>query len=74
MKGYLERFNSVYSFNKVIKMADKEFTGRILINDGDKTVTVNITGKSEDELYDIFSFMRKMKKQPGKYSINLEID
>ncbi|UCE73566.1 MAG: hypothetical protein JSV56_11140 [Methanomassiliicoccales archaeon] len=74
MEGYLERFNSVYGFNKVINMADKEYTGRILINDGDQTVTVNIAGKSEDELYDIFSFMRKMKKQPGKYSINLEID
>jgi hypothetical protein len=53
---------------------DKEFTGKIIINDGDKTVSVDISGKSEDELYDIFSFMRKMKKEPGKYSINLEID
>ena len=53
---------------------EDEFTGKIIINDGDKTVSVDISGKSEDELYDIFSFMRKMKKEPGKYSINLEID
>ncbi|UCE37776.1 MAG: hypothetical protein JSW00_00580 [Thermoplasmata archaeon] len=55
-------------------MADSEFTGKILINDGKKTVTVNITGKSEEELYEIFTFMRKMKKDPGNYSINLKID
>jgi hypothetical protein len=53
---------------------DNEFTGKIIIDDGDKTVSVDISGKSQDELYEIFSFMRKMKKEPGKYSINLEID
>jgi hypothetical protein len=53
---------------------DNEFTGKIIIEDGEKTVSVNITGKSENELYEIFSFMRKMKKEPGKYTINLEID
>jgi hypothetical protein len=53
---------------------DNEFTGKILIDDGDKTVSVDISGKSKDELYEIFSFMRKMKKEPGKYTINLEID
>lgn len=53
---------------------DNEFTGKIIIDDGEKTVSVDISGKSQDELYEIFSFMRKMKKEPGKYSINLEID
>jgi hypothetical protein len=53
---------------------DKEFTGKIIIDDGDKTISVNISGKSEDELYEIFTFMRKMKKDPGKYSIDLQID
>lgn len=53
---------------------DTEFTGRIIIDDGDKTVSVDISGKSQDELYEIFTFMRKMKKEPGKYSLNLEID
>lgn len=55
-------------------MVDEDFTGKIIINDGEKTVSVNITGNSEKELYEIFTFMRKMKKEPGKYSINLEID
>ena len=55
-------------------MDDKEFTGIIHINDGDKTIPVRITGKSEKELYDIYLFMRKMKKEPGKYSLELEID
>ncbi len=58
----------------VIIMDDKEFTGKIIINDGEKTVFVNISGKSKNELYEIFTFMRKMKKDPGKYAINLEID
>ena len=53
---------------------DNEFTGKIIIDDGEKTVSVDISGKSQDELYEIFSFMRKMKKEPGKYTINLEID
>jgi hypothetical protein len=69
-----ERFKSVYILNMVMIMTDKELTGKILINDGEKTISVNITGKSENELYEIFTFMRKMKKDPGKYSINLEID
>ena len=55
-------------------MADKEFTGKIMINDGEKTVYVRVMGKSKAELYDIFSFMRKMKKEPGKYTLELEID
>ena len=55
-------------------MGDKEYKGKILINDGDKTISVTITGKSEKELYDIFMFMRKMKKDPGKYTIELEVD
>ncbi|UCG68780.1 MAG: hypothetical protein JSV09_13410 [Thermoplasmata archaeon] len=55
-------------------MAEKDCTGKILINDGEKTVSVNITGSSEKELYEIFTFMRKMKKDPGKYTIDLEID
>ncbi len=58
----------------VIDMADNEFSGKILINDGNKTVSVNISGKSEKELYEIFTFMRKMKKEPGKYTIELEIE
>jgi hypothetical protein len=58
----------------MIIMADKELTGKILINDGEKTVSVRIMGKSESELYDIFTFMRKMKKEPGKYTLELEID
>lgn len=58
----------------VIIMANNELTGKILINDGAKTITVRITGKSESELYDIFTFMRKMKKEPGKYTLELEID
>ena len=57
-----------------MKMVDDDCTGKIIINDGDKTVSVNITGSSEKELYEIFTFMRKMKKDPGKYSIDLEID
>lgn len=69
-----ERFNTVYGFVRVMKMADEDFKGKIIINDGEKTVSVNITGSSEKELYEIFTFMRKMKKDPGKYSINLEID
>ena len=52
----------------------EEFTGKIIIDDGSKTVSVNISGKSEKELYEIFTFMRKMKKDPGKYSIDLQID
>jgi hypothetical protein len=55
-------------------MAGEERTGKILINDGDKTITVKITGKSEKELFDIFTFMRRMKKDPGKYTLDLEID
>ncbi len=55
-------------------MGDKEYSGKILINDGDKTISVTITGRSEKELYDIFMFMRKMKKDPGKYTIDLEVD
>ena len=55
-------------------MTDNEFSGKILINDGNKTVSVNISGKSEEELYEIFTFMRKMKKEPGKYTIELEIE
>lgn len=73
-KNDLERFNSPYGFILVINMADEEYTGKILINDGDKTISVKIEGKSEGELYDIFSFMRKMKKEPGKYTLELEID
>ncbi len=57
-----------------MKMVDDDCTGKIIINDGDKTVSVNIIGNSEKELYEIFTFMRKMKKDPGKYTINLEID
>ena len=70
----LERFNSVYGLNLVIIMAGNECSGKILINDGEKTVSVRIIGKSESELYDIFTFMRKMKKEPGKYTLELEID
>jgi hypothetical protein len=55
-------------------MEDTDITGKIIINDGEKEVAVNITGNSEKELYDIFTFMRKMKKDPGKYTIDLEID
>ncbi len=57
-----------------MKMEETGFSGKIIINDGEKEVSVNITGNSEKELYDIFTFMRKMKKDPGKYTINLEID
>ena len=74
LESQKERFKSVYRLNMVMIMTDKELTGKILINDGEKTVSVNISGKSEDDLYEIFTFMRKMKKDPGKYSINLEID
>ena len=55
-------------------MAENNRTGKILINDGEKTITVNISGSSEKELYEIFTFMRKMKKDPGKYTLDLEID
>ena len=55
-------------------MADEEFTGKILINDGENTIEVNITGRSEKELYDIYNFMRNMKKDPIKYNLELEID
>lgn len=55
-------------------MDETGFSGKIIINDGEKEISVNITGNSEKELYEIFTFMRKMKKDPGKYTINLEID
>jgi hypothetical protein len=55
-------------------MVGKDRSGKILINDGEKTIAVNITGKSENELYEIFTFMRKMKKDPGRYTLDLEID
>lgn len=55
-------------------MDDKVYTGKILIHNGEKTIPVKITGKSEKELYDIYIFMRKMKKEPGKYTLELEID
>ncbi len=71
--GHLERFNTVYGFNPVIIMVDEEFTGKILINDGENTIAVNITGSSEKELYEIYNFMRNMKKEPGKYTLELKI-
>lgn len=55
-------------------MGEEIITGKILINDGEKTMPVSISGKSEKELYDIYIFMRKMKKDPGKYTLELEID
>ena len=55
-------------------MVDEKFTGKIVINDGENTIAVNITGRSETELYDIYNFMRNMKKEPGKYTLELEID
>ena len=54
-------------------MVDDEFTGKILINDGKNTIAVSITGSSEEELYDIYNFMRNMKKEPGKYTLELKI-
>jgi hypothetical protein len=55
-------------------MEEETHTGKILINNGEKTIPVKITGKTEKELYDIYIFMRKMKKDPGKYTLELEID
>ena len=55
-------------------MEEETYTGKILINNGEKTIPVKITGKNEKELYDIYIFMRKMKKDPGKYTLELEID
>jgi hypothetical protein len=55
-------------------MVDEEFTGKILINDGENTIAVSITGRTEKELYNIYNFMRNMKKEPGKYTLELEID
>ena len=55
-------------------MVDVEFTGKILINDGENKIAVVITGRSEKELYHIYNFMRNMKKEPGKYTLELEID
>ena len=55
-------------------MVDEEFTGKIIIKDGLKAMTVRITGNNEKELYDIYNFMRKMKKEPGSYTLELEID
>ena len=55
-------------------MAEEEITGKIIINDGLKKISIKIYGNHERDLYDIYNFMRKMKKDPGKYSINLEID
>lgn len=55
-------------------MVDEEITGKIVIHDGMKRVSIRIYGQDERDLYDIYNFMRKMKKEPGSYTLELEIE
>jgi hypothetical protein len=55
-------------------MTEEEITGKIIINDGLKKISIKIYGNHERDLYDIYNFMRKMKKEPGSYTLELEIE
>ncbi len=52
----------------------RQYSGKIIINDGDKIISLDVVGKTTDELYDTFKFVRNIKKEPGKYKLELKID
>lgn len=51
-----------------------KYSGKIVIDDGEKIVSLDVVGKSTNELYDTFKFVRNIKKEPGKYKLELKIE
>lgn len=49
-------------------------TAKISIDDGESRVEIKITGRSEEELYDVYRFISRMRKDPGNYQIELLVD